>query len=116
MLLGTFLTDIDKAYDFLELSKEEFLQSYSYLTEQEYDETNEEFTSDITGSLAELMRDAENMLIEENTYFDNEETNPYKYATVTGEQLKDRVYEYVTAHLSKEEMQEFEEICNGMGC
>ena len=116
MLLGTFLTDVDKAYDFLELSKVEFLESYSYLTEQEYDETNAEFLSDKTGNLAELMRDAENMLIEENTYFDNENTNPYKYANITGEQLKSRVYEYAQAHLSKEEMQEFQEICEDMGC
>ena len=116
MLLGTFLTDVDKAYDFLELSKVEFLESYSYLAEQEYDETNAEFLSDKTGNLAELMRDAENMLIEENTYFDNENTNPYKYANITGEQLKSRVYEYAQAHLSKEEMQEFQEICEDMGC
>lgn len=116
MLLGTFLTDVDKAYDFLELSKDEFLLSYSYLTGQEYEETYRTFVSDLTGNLAELMRDAENMLIEENTYFDNEDTNPYKYATVTGEQLKDRVYEYVTSHLSEEEQNEFREICEDMAC
>ena len=114
MLLGTFLTDVDKAYDFLELSKEEFLQSYSYLTEEEYEQANTEFTSDVPSNLAELMRDAENMLIEENTYFDNE--NPYSYALVTGEQLKSRVYEYAQAHLSEEDMQEFREICEDMGC
>ena len=116
MLLGTFLTDVDKAYDFLELSKEEFLQSYSYLTEEEYEEANKEFTSDVTGSLAELMRDAENMLIEENTYFDNEDTNPYKYANITGEQLKDRVYSYALKNLSEEQITEFRETCEDMGC
>ena len=116
MLLGTFLTDVDKAYDFLQLTKSEFLESYSYLTEEEYEQANTEFTSDVPYSLAELMRDAENMLIEENTYFDNEDTNPYKYATITGEQLKDRVYEYAVAHLSKEEMEEFQETCEDMGC
>ena len=116
MLLGTFLTDVDKAYDFLQLTKSEFLQSYSYLTEQEYDETNAEFLSDKTGNLAELMRDAENMLIEENTYFDNEDTNPYKGATITGEQLKAAVYCYTVEHLNKQEQQEFQEICEDMGC
>jgi len=34
-----FLDDDDKMKDILILSKEEFLSSYSYLTEQEYDET-----------------------------------------------------------------------------
>ena len=116
MLLGTFLTDVDKAYDFLQLTKSEFLKSYSYLTEQEYDVTNAEFLSDKTGNLAELMRDAENMLIEENTYFDNEDTNPYKGATITGEQLKSAVYCYTIEHLNKEEQQEFQEICEDMGC
>ena len=116
MLLGTFLTDVDKAYDFLELSKDEFLSSYSYLTGQEYEVAYRTFVEDITGNLAELMRDAENMLIEENTYFDNEETNPYKYANVTGEQLKSRVYDYANSHLSREEMTEFQEICEDMGC
>ena len=116
MLLGTFLTDVDKAYDFLKLSKEEFLESYSYLTEEEYKIAYEEFASDVPYSLAELMRDAENMLIEENTYFDNEDTNPYKYANVTGEQLKDRVYSYAHSHLSKEEMEEFQSACENMGC
>ena len=116
MLLGTFLTDVDKAYDFLGLTKQEFLESYSYLTEEEYDQANKEFTSDVVGSLAELMRDAENMLIEENTYYDNEKTNPYSYALVTGEQLKSAVYCYSLEHLTKEEQAELEEECIGMGC
>ncbi len=34
-----FITDVDKMRDFKELSKEEFLNSYSYLTEEEYNET-----------------------------------------------------------------------------
>ena len=38
----TFIDDQEKMRDFWELSKEEFLQSYSYLTEKEYDATVEE--------------------------------------------------------------------------
>ena len=34
-----FLSDPEKMIDFRELSKEEFLESYSYLTEEEYDNT-----------------------------------------------------------------------------
>ena len=34
-----FITDIPKMSDFKILTKEEFLQSYSYLTEKEYDMT-----------------------------------------------------------------------------
>lgn len=34
-----FFTDFEKMRDFAELSKEEFLASYSYLTEDEYDNT-----------------------------------------------------------------------------
>lgn len=35
----SFITDIPKMADFKEISKEEFLSSYSYLTEEEYDAT-----------------------------------------------------------------------------
>ena len=112
----TFINDLDKMYDFLELSKDEFLTSYSYLSGQDYEITYREFVSDVTGNLAQLMRSAENMLIEENTYFDNEETNPYRGYLVTGEQLKSRVYEYAQTHLSEEEIHEFQEICEDMGC
>ena len=34
-----FITDGDKLVDLFKLSKEEFLNSYSYLTEDEYDQT-----------------------------------------------------------------------------
>lgn len=34
-----FIDDEEKMYDFVRISKEEFLQSYSYLTEWEYDNT-----------------------------------------------------------------------------
>ena len=36
---GHFLFDAEKMQDFIYLSKDEFLQSYSYLTEEEYDDT-----------------------------------------------------------------------------
>ncbi len=35
----TFIEDMEKMKDFLKLSKEEFLKSYSYLYEEEYDAT-----------------------------------------------------------------------------
>jgi hypothetical protein len=34
-----FIEDEEKMYDFVRLTKEEFLLSYSYLTEEEYDNT-----------------------------------------------------------------------------
>lgn len=34
-----FISDDEKMLDFINLSKDEFLQSYSYLTEEEYDAT-----------------------------------------------------------------------------
>ena len=41
MLYTDFITDTEKMRDFFEISKEEFLFSYSYLTEKEYDLTVE---------------------------------------------------------------------------
>lgn len=37
--LKHFCADEEKMYDFCMLSKDEFLESYSYLTEYEYDKT-----------------------------------------------------------------------------
>ncbi len=37
--VNTFISDEDKMYDFFELSKKDFLDSYSYLNEKEYDDT-----------------------------------------------------------------------------
>lgn len=34
-----FTTDWEKMYDFWRMTKDEFLDSYSYLTEEEYDST-----------------------------------------------------------------------------
>ena len=34
-----FIDDKEKMYDFVHLTKEEFLSSYSYLTEDEYNNT-----------------------------------------------------------------------------
>ena len=38
-MVNTFISDIPKMADFKILTKEEFLESYSYITEDEYDGT-----------------------------------------------------------------------------
>ena len=38
-LENNFCDDTEKMVDFINLSKEEFLESYSYLTEEEYEAT-----------------------------------------------------------------------------
>ena len=54
-LLGTsvcsgysFIDDADKLRDFFQLSKDEFLASYSYLTEEDYEATREEIIEKTT--------------------------------------------------------------------
>lgn len=37
ILEKSFVTDVEKMVDFFELEKDEFLDSYSYLTSEEYD-------------------------------------------------------------------------------
>lgn len=39
MYKGNFIGDKEKMYDFTRLTKEEFMLSYSYLTDEEYDNT-----------------------------------------------------------------------------
>jgi hypothetical protein len=43
---SNFLDDAEKMADFEILTREEFLTSYSYLTEQEYDNTKREVEND----------------------------------------------------------------------
>lgn len=117
--LTDFMEDVDKMYDFLDMSnisKKDFLKSYSYLTAEEYNLTMSKLYEDLTTNLAYFIRRAENMLIEENTYFDNEETNPYKRFNVTGEQFKTRVWQFMDEYLTEEEIEEVREIADSMGC
>lgn len=37
--MSDFVGDIEKMFDFIELSREEFMESYSYLSKEEYDLT-----------------------------------------------------------------------------
>ena len=117
--LTDFMEDVDKMYDFLDMSdisKKDFLKSYSYLTAEEYNLTMSKLYENLTENLAYFFRKAENMLIEENTYFDNEETNPYKRFSVTGEQFKTRVWQFMDEYLTEEEIEEVREIADSMGC
>lgn len=72
-----FLADEEKMYDFLRISKTEFLASYSYLTEEEYDVTTNAYNT-----LTRLMR--EYASVEEST----SESSPHiadelDFATIT---------------------------------
>ena len=44
----SFIDDADKLRDFFQLSKDEFLSSYSYLTEEDYEATREEIIKKTT--------------------------------------------------------------------
>lgn len=54
---GNFIDDKEKMRDFVSLTKEEFLSSYSYLTEEEYNNTlqlsNKKFLDDKLKSIEE---------------------------------------------------------------
>ena len=54
-----FLTDEEKMRDFKALTKDEFLVSYSYLTEEEYDNTDSRFR--LEKILCDLNRAVENL-------------------------------------------------------
>ena len=109
MMNTEILADLEKAGDFLTLSKEEFLKSYSYLTEQEYEEAFKELKEDVASNLAELMREAENVHIEN---LNGRDTG----LAVTGAQLKEAINDYACQHLTEEELEEYEDICNSMAC
>lgn len=109
MVNTEILTDLEKAGDFLLLNKKDFLKSYSYVTEQKYNEALKELKEDITSNLAELMRRAENVHIEN---LNSRETG----LAITGGQLKEAINNYACQHLTEEELEEYEDICNSMAC
>ena len=115
-MIETFETDIEKVTDLLqfiidnnydiEKSYQEFLASYSYLT---YEEVKGTFIKLDSKILADLMCEAENMYIEEmnGRSTGKEVTLEQVKATITG-------YVYNSKLLSKKDIEEFEDICNGM--
>ena len=102
------LQDVEKAVDFLELSKDEFLQSYSYLSEADYNYNNALFKVKKADILANLMRKAENVLLEEVN------DRPTGLA-VTGEDIKTAISNKLDT-LTKQELQDFEDLCDSMAC
>ena len=116
-LYTDFLDDLDKVYDLLIISKEEFLDSYSYLTEKEYDLTldkiqprtrSAEDDEDIIDNMSNLCRIAENLYQEE---INDRETE----WNVLGSQLKDAIYTYVMHNYSEAQQNLFNDYCNDMG-
>ena len=112
-LYTDFLDDLDKVYDLLIISKEEFLDYYSYLTEKEYDLTLEkiqprtrsaEDDEDIIDNMSNLCRRAENLYIEEINGRDTE-------WNVLGSQLKDAIYTYVMHNYSEAQQNLFNDYC-----
>ena len=112
-----FLWDIDKMYDLLTLTKEEFLQSYLYLAEAEYDltlslimPTSKELQAneDQICTLGDLLREAENLYIEEL----NERPTAWN---VKGSELKEAVYDFAKKYYTEEQQTMFEGYCSNMG-
>lgn len=103
-----FINDMDKMNDFLRLEGSEFLESYDYLTLDDYALTSAEFFTDTIDSLAELSRQAENMYIEE---LNGRDTGWH----VTSDELKTSIMWYVQNHLDMDEQEEYEDLCNSMG-
>ncbi len=112
----SFISDIDKMYDLLTITKEEFLQCYLYMTEAEYDLTmaeimpvgkNAEDNEEQVDNMANLLRRAENLYIEEIN------GRPTDW-NVLGSQLKEAIYDFVRANYSKEQNDLFNDYCDDL--
>lgn len=93
MIQTDFTTDYEKMIDFLQLDKSRFLESYSYLTEEEYDLTVKEFNRDTVGCLVYLFRRSEQLMLQET---DRDITNDKVIITNASEE-----------HLSESELCDF---------
>ena len=104
----SFINDIDKVADLLAIQdRRRFLQSYSYLTEEEYDLTLLDLRK--PEEIAYLWREAENLNIEEI----NGRPTPYN---VTADELKTLLLQYTNAFFTKEELDDMIDMCTGMAC
>lgn len=113
-ITANFLDDLDKMYDLLTITKEEFLQSYSYINEESYDltladvkpvdDTIENNETQIN-NLANLCRRAENLYIEEL----NDRPTSWN---VLGSQLKEAIYDFVRNNYTETQQDMFNEYCN----
>lgn len=108
--MKTFIDDIEKMSNFLQAIIEDnindFLNSYSNLTNEEVNNTIKKINAE---SLAELLRQAENYYIEE---LNNRKTG----LSITSEQAKTTITDYVYSKLSKEEQKDFEDYCYNLAC
>lgn len=108
--MTAFIDDIEKMTDLLQAITQDnvsdFLNSYSNLTIEDVNDTIKEINAE---SLAELLRQAENYYIEE---LNNRETG----LSITSEQAKTSIIDYVYDKLSKEEQKDFEDDCYNMAC
>lgn len=109
MPLTDFINDVEKMIDFLNSTKKEFLQQYSYLSEEEYDMTKEKFDKYRVVILADLYRKAENTYIEE---MNGRDTG----LNITSDEMKTIIVAYVNNRISLEECREFCDLCKIMGC
>ena len=101
----SFIDDTEKMIDFLSISRTEFLNSYEYLSEMEYDVTRNHFEEDRAEVLANLIREAENIHIEE--------MNGRSTSDVSSEALKTAVTNYLP-NLNNKEKKDFEDYCVSM--
>ena len=105
-----FIDDIEKMSYLLQSITENnissFLNSYSYLTKEETDNTIKKINAE---NLADLFRQAENYYIEE---LNNRETG----LSITSEQAKTSITNYVYSKLSKKQQKDFEDYCYNMPC
>lgn len=112
----TFEDDLEKMVDLLEAimsednasAYDEFLRTYSYITENELNDTVELIDVNV---LANLYRLAENYYIEELN------DRPTGLA-ITSDTAKSTIVKYVydSGLVSKAEQKEFEELCEAMAC
>ena len=108
--MTTFIDDIEKMPNLLQAITENnvsgFLNLYSYLTIEDVNDTIKEINAE---SLADLLRQAENYYIDE---LNGRETG----LSITSEQAKTSIVDYVYNKLTKEEQKNFENDCYNMAC
>lgn len=123
----SFEYDLDLTVDFLEQSMEDFLEQHSYISEDAYFNTLSVFKEDKSSFLSDLMRQAENRLLEDRDseidyvtliLSDNglEDSECGRFTQDSASNLKSRIEAIANQCLTTKEYDEYVDDCQACAC
>lgn len=120
----SFEYDLDLTVDFLEQSMDDFLEQHPYISEDAYYNTLSLFREGKSSFLADLMRQAENRLLEDRDsevdyitlVMDSDEFPLYQFDQDSASNLKSRIETIASQCLHHDEYDDYVDECQACAC